>query len=62
MRYALAHGRRSGRRGGAALGEQAVRRLRAEGHDVVIGGALYSDAMGEPGTSIIGAVSFHMRA
>lgn len=35
MRYALAHGRRSGRRGGAVLGEQAVRRLRAEGHDVV---------------------------
>ncbi|ANS77740.1 Diacylglycerol kinase-related protein [Serinicoccus hydrothermalis] len=35
MRYALAHGRRSGRRGGAAVGEQAVRRLRDAGHEVV---------------------------
>lgn len=35
MRYAVAHGRRSGRGGAAALGAEAVRRLRAEGHDVV---------------------------
>ncbi|HSP60833.1 MAG TPA: diacylglycerol kinase family protein [Ornithinimicrobium sp.] len=35
MRYAVAHGRRSGRGGAAALGTQAVRALRAAGHDVV---------------------------
>lgn len=35
MRYAVAHGRRSGRGGAAALGAEAVRRLRSGGHDVV---------------------------
>lgn len=35
MRYAVAHGRRSGRGGAAALGAAAVRRLRAAGHGVV---------------------------
>ncbi|WP_151523369.1 diacylglycerol/lipid kinase family protein [Serinicoccus kebangsaanensis] len=35
MRYAVAHGRRSGRRGGAVVGEQAVTRLRGACHDVV---------------------------
>jgi diacylglycerol kinase (ATP) len=34
MRYAVAHGRRSGRGGAAALGRQAVRALRGAGHDV----------------------------
>ncbi|MDO5738570.1 MAG: diacylglycerol kinase family protein [Ornithinimicrobium sp.] len=35
MRYAVAHGRRSGRGRAAELGQEAVRRLRAAGHDVV---------------------------
>ncbi|MGD8201408.1 diacylglycerol/lipid kinase family protein [Ornithinimicrobium sp. W1679] len=35
MRYAVAHGRRSGRGGAAALGAEAVVRLRSQGHDVV---------------------------
>lgn len=35
MRYAVAHGRRSGRGGAAGLGAEAVRRLHAAGHDVV---------------------------
>lgn len=35
MRYAVAHGRRSGRGGAAALGAEAVRRLRSSGHEVV---------------------------
>lgn len=35
MRYAVAHGRRSGRGGAAALGARAVVELRAAGHDVV---------------------------
>lgn len=35
MRYAVAHGRRAGRGGAAELGALAVRRLRAQGHDVV---------------------------
>lgn len=34
MRYAVAHGRRSGRGGAAALGAEAVARLRASGHEV----------------------------
>ena len=35
MRYAVAHGRRSGRGGAAALGAEAVARLRTAGHDVL---------------------------
>lgn len=35
MRYAVAHGRRSGRGGAAALGAEAVARLHAAGHDVL---------------------------
>ncbi|WP_122263102.1 diacylglycerol/lipid kinase family protein [Ornithinimicrobium cerasi] len=35
MRYAVAHGRRSGRGGAALLGAQAVGALRSAGHDVV---------------------------
>lgn len=35
MRYAVAHGRRSGRGGAAALGRHAVRALRSAGHEVV---------------------------
>ncbi|WP_299518401.1 diacylglycerol kinase family protein [uncultured Serinicoccus sp.] len=35
MRYALVHGRRSGRGGAAAVGEAATGALRAAGHDVV---------------------------
>lgn len=35
MRYAVAHGRRSGRGGAAALGREAVAALRAAGHEVL---------------------------
>lgn len=35
MRYAVAHGRRAGRGGAAALGGLAVQRLRTAGHEVV---------------------------
>lgn len=34
MRYAVAHGRRSGHGGAAALGAEGVRRLRSVGHEV----------------------------
>ncbi|AXH95221.1 diacylglycerol/lipid kinase family protein [Ornithinimicrobium avium] len=57
MRYAVAHGRRSGRGGAAALGAEAVARLRAAGHRVTeIEAGSYEEARARCGAAVADGV------